>query len=364
MLARGREDRGPRHVKGLVPDLAVHHDAEFAVVAAAEGGRALAIRGKREIGHGREAAGPRRGVAGHGEGPVGGRDHGPDVLAFGGGRLGRPALREGGLPEQGAVAGEAPFAFLADGGDDVAGLGLEDGFPRARVGFAPALPVDGNGVFVGRNADGAGHAVPFLVEAGRPGVEVAFLPRLAVDGHGVDALAEAFQIGLAEARNLDDGGGVSAFREDEIGSRGVELFPRRAVDEHPVFHAGLHGHGDGPLRVEAGSPQVVGLFLAFLVVHNEGPFPVALGQSRQTPVRGELAVIHLVRARFPQRVVAAQGERTVIKGRNRRERFAVGSDLPFFLPGTFGQQRRIPDFSDRRFPIIPFLIFHTVPHWV
>ena len=29
--------------------------------------------------------------------------------------------------------------------------------------------------------------------------------------------------------------------KDEIGGGGVELFPRRAVDQHPVFHAGLHG---------------------------------------------------------------------------------------------------------------------------
>ena len=324
----------------------------------------LAVRGQDEIRDGREAAAPRGGVAGYGEGAVGGRGDGPDVLAVDGGGLRRPALCEHGLPEEGAVAGEPPLAFLADGRDDVAGLGLKNGFPRTGVGFAPALAVDGNGIFVRRDAHGAGDAVAFPVKTGRPRVQVAFFPCLAVDGNRIDALAEAFQIGLSEPGGLDDCGGFAGFRKDEIGGGGVEPFPRRAVDQHAVFHAGLHGHGDGPGVVEPGSPQIVGVFFVFRVVDHNGPLAVALGQGRQPPIGGELAVIHLVGARFPQRTVQAYGKSAVFEGRNRRERFAVRRNLPFLLPCRFGQHRRFPDLSDRRFPIIPFLIFHTVPHWV
>ena len=360
----GREHDGPRHIEGPVPHLAVHGDLEAAVVLAAEGGGVLAVRGQDEIRDGREAAAPRGGVAGYGEGAVGGRGDGPDVLAVDGGGLRRPALCEHGLPEEGAVAGEPPLAFLADGRDDVAGLGLKNGFPRAGVGFAPALAVDGNGIFVRRDAHGAGDAVAFPVKTGRPRVQVALFPCLAVDGNRIDALAEAFQIGLSEPGGLDDCGGFAGFRKDEIGGGGVEPFPRRAVDQHAVFHTGLHGHGDGPGVVEPGSPQIVGVFFAFRVVDHNGPLAVALGQGRQPPVGGELAVIHLVGARFPQRIVQAYGKSAVFEGRNRRERFAVRRNLPFLLPCRFGQHRRFPDLSDRRFPIIPFLIFHTVPHWV
>ena len=288
----------------------------------------------------------------------------PQAAAVDGGGLRRPALCEHGLPEEGAVAGEPPLAFLADGRDDVAGLGLKNGFPRAGVGFAPALAVDGNGIFVRRDAHGAGDAVAFPVKTGRPRVQVALFPCLAVDGNRIDALAEAFQIGLSEPGGLDDCGGFAGFRKDEIGGGGVEPFPRRAVDQHAVFHTGLHGHGDGPGVVEPGSPQIVGVFFAFRVVDHNGPLAVALGQGRQPPVGGELAVIHLVGARFPQRIVQAYGKSAVFEGRNRRERFAVRRNLPFLLPCRFGQHRRFPDLSDRRFPIIPFLIFHTVPHWV
>lgn len=141
-----------------------------------------------------------------------------------------------------------------DGRDDVAGLGLGDGFPCTGTGFAPALAVDGNGIFVRRSAYSVGDPVASPVEAGRPHVQVTLFPCLTVNGGSIDTLAEAFQISLAKSGGLNRDGGSADFRKNEIGGGGVELFPQRAVDQHPVSHTGLYGHGDGSGLVEPDSP--------------------------------------------------------------------------------------------------------------
>ena len=52
-------------------------------------------------------------------------------------------------------------------------------------------------------------------------------------------LLKPSEIGLAKPGGLGPRPvGLAGFRKDEIGGGGVELFPRRAVDQHPVFHAG------------------------------------------------------------------------------------------------------------------------------